>query len=376
MIEPRAYSRALLAALVLGLVLRLGAAVVVDSAARRQGSICLFPDANIYWQLADAILRGGPYRVFQWEVPHDALRTPGFPVFLAVCRAIGGDPTLFARVAQAVLGTVAIGLNAWLIWLVRPSWRLVAITAWLTALDPFVVGFTPLLLSEALFLPLLLAMLVGLGKAWHTKRADLASLTTGLAGGCAILVKPSFALFVPLILGPWLISAPKLATLRKTALVGLGAVMIMSPWWVRNVRHYQRFVATALWGGASLYDGLNPEATGASDMRFLERDDLRTLDEVAQDEELKRRAWQFCREHPDRVMTLALAKAARFWSPWLNADAGRSNLLMVATTLWTVPLYLLILVGLWRLRHLHDHDRGPDLAPARAVLAAGRTVTP
>jgi hypothetical protein len=86
-------------------------------------------------------------------------------------------------------------------------------------------------------------------------------------------------------------------------------------------------------------------------MRFLERDDLRTLDEVAQDEELKRRAWQFCREHPDRVMTLALAKAARFWSPWLNADAGRSNLLMVATTLWTVPLYLLILVGLWRLRH-------------------------
>ena len=53
----------------------------------------------------------------------------------------------------------------------------------------------------------------------------------------------------------------------------------MAPWWVRNARVYGRFVPTALWMGASLYDGLNPAATGASDMRFLDEPEIWPLDE-------------------------------------------------------------------------------------------------
>src|SRR5262245_13080238 len=102
MSEPRARSRALLAALGLGLLVRLAAAVVVDGMAQRKGSVCLFPDADVYWQLAGAILHGGPYRVMQWGVPHDALRTPGFPLFLAACQAIS-DSTLLPRLVQAAL---------------------------------------------------------------------------------------------------------------------------------------------------------------------------------------------------------------------------------------------------------------------------------
>jgi hypothetical protein len=339
----------LLAALGVGLLVRLAVAVVVDGMAQRKGSVCLFPDAEIYWQLAGAILHGGPYRVVQWGVPHDALRTPGFPLFLAACRAIS-DATLLPRLVQAALGTVAIGLSACLTWRIRPSWRLAAAAAWLTALDPFVVGFTPLLLSEAVFLPLMMATLLGLATLWDAPRGRLIALATGAAGGAAALVKPSFALFVPLVLGCWVACAPNQTTVRKAAFVALGVVLVMSPWWARNAWHYHRFVGTALWGGASLYDGLNPSATGASDMRFLEAEDLRSLDEITQDQELTQRAWAFARERPDRVLQLAIVKEARFWSPWLNAEGFQSPPLAVATTLWTLLVYSLVLVGLWRLR--------------------------
>ena len=93
-----------------------------------------------------------------------------------------------------------------------------------------------------------------------------------------------------------------------------------------------RFVPTAVWMGASLYDGLNPAATGASNMDFLEEPDLWPLDELDQDAELTRRALAFVREHPGRALGLAVIKLGRYWSPWPNAEGFRSPLLAVASS--------------------------------------------
>ena len=84
---------------------------------------------------------------------------------------------------------------------------------------------------------------------------------------------------------------------------------------------YGRFVPTALWMGASLYDGLNPNATGASDMSFLGDREIWPLDEQDQDAELSRRAIAFARENPKQVLSLALVKLGRFWSPWPNTGS-------------------------------------------------------
>src|SRR5262249_54362267 len=73
-----------------GLGLRAVAAAVVEAYARRKGTLCVFDDTVIYWKLAEAIREGGPYRVMQWDVPHFALRTPGYPLFLAACQTLFG----------------------------------------------------------------------------------------------------------------------------------------------------------------------------------------------------------------------------------------------------------------------------------------------
>jgi hypothetical protein len=135
----------------------------------------------------------------------------------------------------------------------------------------------------------------------------------------------------------------------------------MSPWWVRNGSVYGQFVPTALWMGASLYDGLNPRATGASDMSFLSDPDIWPLDEQDQDGELTRRAVDFARKQPSRVLRLAGIKLGRYWSPWPNAESFRSLVLGLASAAGELPLFGLMAVGLW--------DRRRD--PRAWVLLAG-----
>src|SRR5207248_2564732 len=145
----------------------------------------------------------------------------------------------------------------------------------LVATDPYVVGLSVLILSEALFLPLMLVTLWGMAALWQEvepRRRVFLAFGTGLAAGAAILVRPSWALFVPAMLLAGIVCAGeghRLRAVRGTLVVVLGVVVVMTPWWIRNATRFGRFVPTALWVGASLYDGLNPEATGASAMEFL-----------------------------------------------------------------------------------------------------------
>ena len=366
--------------------LRVAAALAVHWFSQRKGTLCVFPDTRIYWHLARTIGAGGPFEVVEWgELPHFALRTPGYPLFLAACQFAFGPRVLPVRLAQAALG-------AWCVWLVaRLTARVVGpettnhrngpglgpvplLAAGLAAFDPYFVVTAALVLSEAVFIPLMLASLLGLAALWP--RADstvpkswwLLALGTGISSGAAILVRPSWALFVPaMLLARVVWSGPgrRWHAVRGVVLVALGVVLVMAPWWVRNARIYGRFVPTALWAGASLYDGLNPRATGASDMDgFMIAPDIWPLDEEAQDAELKRRAVAFARSHPGRSLELAAIKLGRFWSPWPNAEGFRSLPVNVASAAVTLPVFALIALGVW--------DRRRD--PRALVLLAGPLV--
>jgi 4-amino-4-deoxy-L-arabinose transferase-like glycosyltransferase len=361
-----------------GLGLRVLAADLVQWYTQRKGVLCVFPDSEIYWELAGKLRRGEPYEISYYvDLPHFALRTPGYPLFLAACQLAFGPRVLPVRLVQAALG-------AWCVWLVArltrralpddidppgTIWTVPLIAATITALDPFVVANSAFVLSEALFLPLMLLAQWGLASAW---RGELGwrpaagwALMAGVASGAAVLVRPSWALYVPAVLVLWVAldwrdRGRRAAALRGAILVAVGVVVVMAPWWVRNARVYGRFVPTALWSGASLYDGLNPRATGASDMSFLADPDVWPLDEETQDAVLRARALAFAREHPGRALGLAAVKAARFWSPWPNAEAFRSPLVAAASMLVSLPLFALLGIGIW--------DRRRD---ARALVLLG-----
>jgi 4-amino-4-deoxy-L-arabinose transferase-like glycosyltransferase len=383
--------------LAVALGLRVVAAVAVTRFVEGKGKPCVFGDTAIYRDLARTIVGGSPYVVMQWGTPHYALRTPGYPLFLAACREVFGDNLLAARLVQAALGTVAVWLVAKLAASVlgdsgavggalapspqpspargegaRGGWILSRfsvplVAAVLAAGHPYLVGLSALVLSEATFLPLMMAGLWGLAVLWRDpgpSRPILVAVGTGLAMGAAILSRPSWALFVPTVLVIWFVGSRREGrwkAARGALLISLATASVLAPWWVRNGRIFGRFVPTALWVGASLYDGIGPQANGASAMEFLDEPDVRSLGEVEQDAVFRGRSLAFARAHPGRVVGLAAIKLGRFWSPWPNADTLQAPGVSVASALVTLPIFALIGLGAW--------DRRGDLRAL--VLLAG-----
>jgi hypothetical protein len=171
----------------------------------------------------------------------------------------------------------------------------------------------------------------------------------------AVLVRPSWALFPPAALAIWLVvmrhsRRALVAAAQGAILCSLGIVLVMGPWWARNIHVFGRVVPTALWLGASLYDGTNPEATGSSDMSFLERTEIWPLDEEDQDARLVSGAASFARARPLEVLRLALVKLARYWSPRPSAEGFRSRALALLSASVELPLLLLIALGAYHRR--------------------------
>ncbi len=250
--------RAEWAAVVAGLVLRLGAAVAVWAVTTRRGELCLFDDTVIYWGLAGKIVDGQAYVVSQYGIPHYALRAPGYPLFLAGCRWLFGASTLAPRMVQAALGAASVALVASLARKLEPKeegrQRSSAVAAWVAALEPYSVAMSALLLSEAVFVPLMLVTLVGLASLWRgdesrRARTILVALGTGVAAGLGVLSRPSWVLFVPAVLAAWVLVARvnRKRALGEAGLIAFGVVVAMSPWWIRNEHVLGRSVPTALW---------------------------------------------------------------------------------------------------------------------------------
>jgi hypothetical protein len=126
-------------------------------------------------------------------------------------------------------------------------------------------------------------------------------------------------------------------------------LLVLAPWAYRNSRVIGTWVWTTTNGGITAYDGFHPDATGASDQSFVAAmPQLRAMGEVGRSNYLGEQAKRFVREHPARAAQLAVVKAGRTWSPVpLSAEYGGRKYWVIGL-LYSVPLDLLVLVGLWR----------------------------
>ena len=358
LLETVAVNRCLLLTLVVALAVRLGLAVAVQHQVDRPPArLCLISgDAEGYWELAQNIRAGRDFAIYQ--PPRFALRVPGFPLLLALSQMLFGESPFAARCLLACVGTAACGLTYCLgRVLVDSTTGLIA--AIYTALSPTLALFSVLILSETAFAATLVASLIAIARLVRRPKEDApplgktgSPLIAGILVGIATLVRPTW-LYVgsAIALAVILVGrgrGPLRNCGRNVVVLLCGIGFSMAPWTIRNYCVTGHMVPTTLWVGPSLYDGLNPSATGDSDMQFIEVDQLLLhMSEYEMDREYRHRAWDFVVRNPLRSAWLAVKKQQRYWSLLPNAGQFQDPKLRVIVCLTVVPLFAFGLGGLW-----------------------------
>ncbi|MDA0658424.1 MAG: glycosyltransferase family 39 protein [Planctomycetota bacterium] len=355
--------------LAVALGLRCGAAVVWQTRIP-QGKTFAFDDSETYWYLARTIAEGSRYAYGDAQI----FRTPGYPLQLAAVIAAFGETAspMPARLVGAVQGTIVVGLVMVLARMLF-SWRVSLVAGWIVALEPGSIAMSILVLSESLFCPFMLACILAWVKSLRatTSRTRCTwSFISGVLSGLATLTRPSWLLFTPCVgIVMFICGNDRRVRWASNVFMFTGMILVMAPWWVRNYNVAGRFVATTLQVGASLYDGWNPEANGASDMEFVpqfveeqRRSDSHTppaagLFEDRLDKSMQRAALEWAGQNPGKVLRLMGVKFLRTWSPWPHAEELQSGWLR-----WGIALSYLPLIGCGLCGALRYGNRGWDYA--------------
>ena len=370
-----------------------------------------YGDSDSYWKLARTIAFGRPYEFDEtrrWQI----FRTPGYPAILAPLFWIYGEtpPTFAARMEGAIFGTINVVLVGWLALTIfgkSDRGRLIALLASLfVALDPTEALQSVSILSEEPFMTFSLLLNVEFVKTARrfgilpssktipeddkTPNALSSndslfphSIKLAFFNAAAIYLRPSWYYFLPFascfVLLVYVLSllvrrrAEKLPSYAKRGLLKLGlcvvfahlfTVALLLPWALRNYRISGKLVITTLQMGASLYDGLNPDATGASEMSFVDRfrqDELNEPSdseevhfEVRLDKRMKSAAIEWANSHKFKVLKLACIKFYRLWSPTPREQSFSSPFLKFILFVSYAPILIFGLLGLLRTVRQHD----------------------
>ena len=295
----------------------------------------LVADARDYDAHAVSIAEGNGYSDSYAQRP-TAFRPPGFTYLLGgvyraagVERASAPERIVVARRAQIVIGTVlvaTIGLVAALLW--GPVVALVAMA--LAAVYVPLVTMSGTVMSEPLFA---IFMLGCLGAAIMHRRSAHGwrwALLAGALAGLAILTRANaMILLLPLALVAW-DRRPRwsVRALGPPVALVVVAVLVVSPWTIRNARTLHHFVPVSTQLGSALAGTYNDDARTDRDNPASWRSlrhvasyqdlvgDLAHTDEAVLEKRLRHRAERYALDHPTYIAVVA------FWTTVRAFDLG------------------------------------------------------
>jgi 4-amino-4-deoxy-L-arabinose transferase-like glycosyltransferase len=285
-----------------------------------------------------------------------AFRPPGYPVFLAGVYVIAGGPSPGAgRLAGAFLGTLSvalIGLIALRLW----GRRVGMLALGIAAATPSLVILSTALISEALFVPVMLAAVLSALEARRSERRYRWLIGTGVLVGLAsltrtnglILLVPFSLAFVPTRsrrrLGAWV---------PPTVFV-ITALLTVAPWTVRNWTVFHTFIPVSDESGYTLAGTYNQVSRAARRTpalwieaehgkspeyaRILRTATARRWNEVTYGDHLQAAAIRDIENDPGYVLKVA------YWNSVRTLDLGEGSIAASNLRDTDIPFGLALLV--------------------------------
>lgn len=248
--------------------------------------------------------------------------------------------------------------------------------AFLMLVDPLLVGFSGLILTETLFTALMVLLLVVVVQRRFSYWQAAAATAIGVS---MVYTRPAAVWFVLLILA-WRVwqdrsrpagmsaggnimggegTTPSGATAEKTTpwlAAGLWpgivlAVVLVShlPWMMRNAALPDGQFAMSSLSGLTLYDSLGPQATGWSNQTDFRKEAFIAgyQNEWQMNRYFRDKTWKALGENPLRLVTLIPFKLWATWSPKPNAELVASGTAAWVIAAWSILVYGLAGVGAW-----------------------------
>lgn len=296
------------------------------------------PDEEMFLAIARNFVAGKGLVYSPWR---RASFPPLYPSFLAVFVGSGVFSFRLARTAQCLLGAASCGLLGLSVRSAfsGPSGLAAAaglIAAGLMACDPLSVYYTGRLMTETLFIFLLLAAVLLLCLSAERGFAGFSLSAAGALLGLGILCRPTLVPFAAACL-LW----PPLRGKgfpRRALSLACPLLLILLPWTARNFLLLGKFVPLNTQGGNNFYLANNPLSVGGT----VRVNDLiaagafhlgETEDEIAYSREYGRKALSFIRSRPLRFLGLSLRRLAWFY----HLDRHNPSLILAAA-LWSALL--------------------------------------
>jgi 4-amino-4-deoxy-L-arabinose transferase-like glycosyltransferase len=333
--------------LALALVLRIAAALLLPDQS------ALLPDVAAYRETAAQFSA-------HWRSTN-LYQMPLYPLLLAAT-----GPHLGQLAADIVLSTAIVGL-VYLITLEIFRDRVAALFAGTgAACYPPLIYFAVVGLSETLFITLVLAAFL----LWYRGQFTAAAVPAVFA----VLTRPVFDLFAPLLVLVFAITVHRLSWLQTLQRLGVYILIyaaLMTPWWLNNYSLYGSFVRLTLGGGTALYAGNNPlNHSGGGNVGTDY--DTKVFDVIAnpvdRDAALRDAAVTYIADNPGRFLELAVLKFTRLWRPWPANALYHSGSVIFISVASFVPLLILCLFGLFQMFRRKARELAPIL-----VLITGTT---
>jgi 4-amino-4-deoxy-L-arabinose transferase-like glycosyltransferase len=313
-------------------------------------------DFFYHWQ-ANALADGlGFLNPYTWKgldrLEPSAAHPPLYSLYLSVWSWLGFDTPLAHRLASCLLGVAGVVVIGLVARRIAGDWAGI-LAAGVAAVYPQLWINDGMLVSESMYVLVIAATLLFAYRLWRTRSWVDAALL-GVLIGLSALTRPEAVILVPLIGIPFLFSRrdPFPRRMGTFLLIGGLCLVVILPWWIRNLTQFRdpTFLATGngvvlqvsncdeTYSGEFLgYWNINCLTAGALpqnevEERLFESDEVPGLVYLQANDELddsefdtaaRERAFNYIEDHTARVPVVVAARVGRIWGlfrPTQNVD--------------------------------------------------------